>query len=67
MILILRPVGRGNWKPLVLVVHSGPAEMLFPALRDGPVKRGDVWTIQGRRWRVSAVDQPAPAGQGASR
>lgn len=58
MILVLRPSGRGNWRPLVLAVHSGPVELLFPALRDGPVKVGDTWEIQGRQWRVSAVDQP---------
>lgn len=58
MILVLRPRGRGNWRPLVLLVHSGPAELLFPALRDGPVKVGDLWTIQGRQWRVAGLDQP---------
>lgn len=56
MILFLRPIGRGNWRPLVLAVHSGPVELLFPALRDGAARVGDVWTIQGRQWRVSRVD-----------
>lgn len=60
--LILRPVGRGNWKPLVLTVESG-GEMLLPNhLVRGvePVvhqRATSDWTltIEGRHWRVSEV------------
>lgn len=54
--ITLRPVGRGNWQPLVLVVESGQ-EQLFPeALRDGEVKREQRWMIFGREYRIVKVE-----------
>lgn len=55
MIVTLRPVGRGNWRPLVLVIHR-PAQ-LFPELRDGEgvVAPGQVWELAGRKWRIVEV------------
>lgn len=66
MRVTLRPVGRGNWRPLVLEVLQFPRQqgLLFrghpgaesiDADRD-LVRRGDVWTIAGRDWRVAKVE-----------
>lgn len=63
--LILRPLGRGNWRPLVLDVRGFPRVQGF-LFRGHPgaesidsdrelVKLGDVWQIDGREWRVSEV------------
>jgi hypothetical protein len=64
--VVLRPVGRGNWRPLVLTVDRFPRRqgVLF---RGNPwsadsidadkdlAKVGDVWTLGGRKWRVAEV------------
>jgi hypothetical protein len=52
--LVFRPVGRGNWRTLVVQIIEG-SELLFPALRDGPAEVGQVWTIQGRDWRLVEI------------
>lgn len=65
MKVTLRPVGRGNWRPLVLEVRGFPREqgLLF---RGHPgsesidadrqlVRVGGIWTIEGRPWRVAKV------------
>lgn len=56
MRITLRPVGRGNWQPLILVVEAGQ-EQLFPALRDGVVLPEQRWMIFGREYRVVKVDR----------
>lgn len=55
MILTLRPVGRGNWRLLTIVVH-GPAG-LFPLVRSdsGVVTVGEKWFMSERWWRVVEV------------
>jgi hypothetical protein len=63
--ITLRPVGRGNWRPLVLEVKGFPRQqgLLF---RGHPgvdsidadrqlVRAGDTWVIAGRPWAVSKV------------
>jgi hypothetical protein len=67
MKVTLRPVGRGNWRPLVLEVTGYPRRQgsLFrghPARGAASidaeldlVKRGDTWVIDGRPWRVAEV------------
>jgi hypothetical protein len=63
--ITLRPVGRGNWRPLVLEVKGFPRQqgLLF---RGHPgaesidadrqlVRAGDTWVIDGRPWAVSKV------------
>ena len=66
MILVLRPVGRGNWRPMVLEVKAFPRLQgtLFRGTKwredsiDADrqlVKVGDTWTVDGRQWRVSEV------------
>jgi hypothetical protein len=62
----LRPVGRGNWRPLVLTVDKFP-RLQGSLFRGTPwkddsidadkrlVRVGDVWTIDGRAWRVAEV------------
>jgi hypothetical protein len=66
--LVLRPVGPGNWRPLVLVVEGFPRIQgsLFRGNRWSKdsidadrelVKSGDVWTIDGRKWRVAEVKE----------
>jgi hypothetical protein len=66
MRVVLRPVGRGRWRPLVLKVEGFPRVqgLLF---RGNPysaesidadrqlVRVGDVWVIDGRSWRVAEV------------
>lgn len=65
MILVLRPRGRGNWRPLVLTVKGFPRVQGF-LFRGHPgaesidadrqlVRAGDTWTIDGRDWRVAQV------------
>jgi hypothetical protein len=54
VIIVLRPIGRGNWQPLELEVRRGQ-EMLFPALRDGEVKPEQRWIIFGREYRVVEI------------
>lgn len=66
MKLVLRPVGRGNWRPLVMAVERFP-RIQGSLFRGTPwksdtidadrqlVKVGDVWRIDGREWRVSEV------------
>lgn len=67
MKVTLRPVGRGNWRPLVLDVRGFPRQqgMLFrghpgtesiDADRD-LIRRGSIWVIDGREWRVAEVRQ----------
>lgn len=56
MILTLRPVGRGNWQPLVLEIKAGQ-ELLFPALRDGVPAPEQRWVIFGREYRIVKVDR----------
>jgi hypothetical protein len=64
--LVLRPVGRGNWRPLVLTVQGFPRIQgsLFrglPGVADSIdadrqlIKAGAEWVIDGRRWRVAEV------------
>ncbi len=66
MKLTLRPLGRGNWRPLRLEVTGYPRlqGQLFRGTPHGResidadrelVKAGDVWMIDGRRWRVAEV------------
>lgn len=66
MTIILRPIGRGNWRPLVLSVERFPRIQgsLFrgtPWVKDTIdadqqiVRAGDLWTIDGRKWRVAEV------------
>lgn len=66
MKLVLRPLGRGNWRPLVLNVERFP-RLQGSLFRGKPhsadtidadrqlVRSGDVWVIDGRQWRVSEV------------
>lgn len=54
MTIVLVPCGRGRWRKLVLEVIEGSA-LLFAALRDAPAEPGQVWEIQGRRWRIVEV------------
>lgn len=65
VMLTLRPVGRGNWRPLVFTVQGFPRVQGF-LFRGHPgaesidadrqlVRQGDVWVIDGRNWRVSEV------------
>lgn len=56
----LRPVGRGNWRPLVVEVLSFPRQQgrLFRK-DDGElelVDRSDTWVINGREFRVAKVE-----------
>jgi hypothetical protein len=56
----LRPTGPGNWRPLVLEVVSFPREQgrLFNK-DDGDlelIEPRDVWTINGREFRVAKVE-----------
>ena len=57
--VVLRPVGRGNWRPLVLEVRRLPRVQGYLFRRDDAdvqlVRLGDVWTIDGRDWRVAEV------------
>jgi hypothetical protein len=46
--LVLRPVGRGNWKPLVLAIES---ERVLPLL----VRVGDRLPLGGVTYRISKV------------
>ena len=46
--LILRPVGRGNWKTAQLSVDGDRAQPLL-------VKVGDKFTLAGVTWRVVKV------------
>lgn len=65
MKLVLRPIGRGNWRPLVLEVKAFPRKQgqLFRGHQgeqsidaDRELARvGDTWAIGGRPWRVSEV------------
>jgi hypothetical protein len=59
MKVVLRPVGRGGWRPLVLEVKSFPRQQGYLFRKDDAerdlVKKGDTWTIDGRQWRVSEV------------
>lgn len=66
MMLVLRPIGRGNWRPLRVEVVGFPRVqgMLFRGSPDrvdsidadrSLVKQGDVWVIDGRHWRVAEV------------
>lgn len=57
--VVLRPVGRGNWRPLVLTFES------YPRLQGALFRKhdedldlaqaGDVWQLAGRAWRVAEV------------
>lgn len=53
LIVVIVPVGRGNWKRVELSIAS-PAD-LFPAVREGMVSAGDLWQMAGRWWRVVEV------------
>lgn len=48
MTLILRPRGRGNWKPCTLVVTGPRAQSLF-------VQRGQFLFFGGVHWRIAEV------------
>lgn len=50
MIVILKPVGRGNWQPVELRI-SGKRNAPLPL----ELARGDRVTIAGRLFRVSRV------------
>ena len=53
MIIVLSPVGRGNWKRLTLVAHT-PAQ-LFPEIRENRLDVGERWFMAGRWWRIVEV------------
>lgn len=53
MTLTLVPIGRGNWRKLVLNVPT-PAD-LFPSVRDAVVAVDERWFMAGRWWRVVEV------------
>lgn len=57
----LRPTGRGNWRPLVLVVESYPRQQGRLFRRDDSelelVERQDEWVINGREFRVAKVEE----------
>ena len=48
MTLILRPIGRGNWRPVPWLLDEA---RLPPML----IKVGDRFTLGGLEWRVSKV------------
>jgi hypothetical protein len=53
MTLTLRPLGRGNWRKLVLEI-AVPAD-LFPAVRERQVQARERWFMAGRWWRILEV------------
>lgn len=57
----LRPTGRGNWRPLVLEVHSFPRQQGYLFRKDDGemdlVKARETWVIDGREWRVAKVEE----------
>lgn len=59
MKVVLRPAGRGNWRPLVLEVKRFPRQQGRLFRKDDSelelVKMGDTWVIDGRSWRVAEV------------
>lgn len=56
----LRPVGRGNWRPLVFDIVSFPRKQGYLFHKDDGeleiVKPREVWIIDGREWRVAKVE-----------
>jgi hypothetical protein len=57
--VVLRPVGRGGWRPLVLEVRAFPRKQGYLFHKDDSerelVKQGDRWVIDGREFRVAEV------------
>jgi hypothetical protein len=53
VILVLVPVGRGNWKRMHMVIQS-PAQ-LFPQIREQQVLPKERWFMAGRWWRIVEV------------
>jgi hypothetical protein len=57
--VVLRPVGRGGWRPLVLEVQGFPRKQGYLFHKDDGerelVKQGDRWVIDGREFRVAEV------------
>lgn len=54
----LRPPGRGNWNPLVLLATGKHAAVLAPGLAGSDqlgLRPGQTLQIGGVRWRVVAV------------
>lgn len=59
----LRPPGRGNWDPLVLVATGKHAPVLAPALSGSDLlglRPGQTLQIGGVRWRVVSVASENP-------
>lgn len=52
MIVVIAPVGRGNWKREAVVIQT-PDLML--EVRQTEVRVGDRWFVAGRWWRVVEV------------
>lgn len=46
--LVLRPKGRGNWKPLVLAIEGRDVGTLL-------IRRGQEIALGGITWRISKV------------
>lgn len=60
--ITLRPPGRGNWDPLVLVATGKHAPVLAPALWSDllGLRPGQTLQIGGVRWRVVSVASENP-------
>ncbi len=59
----LRPPGRGNWDPLVLVATGKHAPVLAPALAGSGLlglRPGQTLDLGGVRWRVVTVASENP-------
>lgn len=57
MILIVKPAGRGNWKPLRITFEGKHAQLLGPALAGTALglRPGSTFELAGVRWRVCEV------------
>lgn len=57
----LRPTGRGNWRPLIVVVESYPRQQGRLFRRDDGelelVDRSDTWVVNDRVFRVARVEE----------
>jgi hypothetical protein len=57
----LRPPGRGNWRPFVLLVESYPRQQGRLFRQDDSemelVEPSDTWVVNGREFRVAKVEE----------
>lgn len=57
----LRPIGKGNWRPMVVDVHSLPREQGRLFRKDDSeldlVKRQDEWKVGDRKMRVVKIEE----------